>query len=592
MKRIVCLTGVVFLLAMFIPGLSLLADPPPIKNGDFELGPDGSWTVTSTNGLQDFVIVHLAEYGIPNHDGYYSAWLGGDPGEVTTISQQITIPGDATHLSYWFWIDSNDSCGKSFGWVFFDTTPLRSYDLCQVTTGWTNEKIDISAYQGLTKDLIFKAQSAPDPTRISSLFIDSILLECGAFCALDHFDFSAISSPQTVGVPFSVTVTAKDAYGNAVTDFTGSVSLTATIGNVSPASFSLTSGTGNGYISLNTAGDNIQITASANGKQGQTNPFNVQNSIDLPGAFSKSSPTTGATNQSTSPTLTWGASTGVTSYEYCYDTTNDNACSSWTSNGASTSVSLSGLANNTTYYWQVRANNTGGTTYSNSSSTAFWSFTTVVPPPAAFSKVSPGNGTVNQSTNPILTWSDSIGAISYEYCYDRTNDNACDSGIWISSSNNSSYDLLLIPGTTYYWQVRARSAAGTTNADGGTWWSFTTSPVVFIPNATTNPAIGITNSGATLNGTVNPNNGSTTVTFQYGLTTAYGSTVTADQSPVTGDIDTPVSKGITGLSANTTYHYRVVADSSAGTTNGGDQPFKTLAAPTPGNFLYLPLILR
>ena len=98
--------------------------------------------------------------------------------------------------------------------------------------------------------------------------------------------------------------------------------------------------------------------------------------------------------------------------------------------------------------------------------------------------------------------------------------------------------------------------------------------------------------GATLNGTVNANNGSTTVTFQYGLTTVYGSTVTADQSPVTGNINTPVTKGITGLSANTTYHYRVVAASSAGTTNGGDQAFKTLVAPTPGSLIYLPLVLR
>ena len=40
--------------------------------------------------------------------------------------------------------------------------------------------------------------------------------------------------------------------------------------------------------------------------------------------------------------------------------------------------------------------------------------------------------------------------------------------------------------TTYYWQVRARNAGGTTDADSGTWWSFTTSgnPMVrvFLPH--------------------------------------------------------------------------------------------------------------
>ena len=95
-----------------------------------------------------------------------------------------------------------------------------------------------------------------------------------------------------------------------------------------------------------------------------------------PGSFSKTSPANAATNQTTSPTLTWGASSGATGYQYCYDTTNDNACSGWTSNGSSTSKALSGLSQNTTYYWHVRATNSFGTTYSNGSATAFWSFTT------------------------------------------------------------------------------------------------------------------------------------------------------------------------------------------------------------------------
>ena len=128
--------------------------------------------------------------------------------------------------------------------------------------------------------------------------------------------------------------------------------------------------------------------------------------------------------------------------------------------------------------------------------------------------------------------------------------------------------------------------------DNGPLKSINISIGVTAPIATTNAASGLTTSGATLNGTVNANSGSTTVTFQYGLTTAYGNTATADQNPVTGGIDAPVSTGITGLSANTTYHYRVVAANSAGTTNGEDQAFKTLGAPPPGNLIYLPLILR
>jgi subtilisin family serine protease len=318
---------------------------------------------------------------------------------------------------------------------------------------------------------------------------------------------------------------------------------------------------------------------------------NAVASLTMPGAFDKTSPGNGVSNQPTGLTLTWGGSAGATGYEYCYDTTNDNACSAWTSNGTSTSVSLSGLADGTTYYWQVRAMNAGGTTYGQGSGTAFWAFTTSVNPPASFNKTRPVDGAASQSTSPALTWGGSAGATGYEYCYDTTNDNACDSGSWASTGTNTHVGLSgLNPGTTYSWQIRARNSAGPIDADGGTWWCFTTSAAVTAPMATTDAASGITSKEATLNGAVNPNNGSAMVTFQYGLSPAYGSTVTADQSPVTGNINTPVSKVITGLSAYTTYHYRVVAANSAGTTNGEDQAFKTLAAPPIGGLIYLPLI--
>jgi hypothetical protein len=96
----------------------------------------------------------------------------------------------------------------------------------------------------------------------------------------------------------------------------------------------------------------------------------------LPEAFNKTSPASGTINQPANPTLQWGSSSDAEFYEYCYDATNDNACSNWVSAGTNTSISLSGLATNTTYYWHVRANNAGGTTYANGSSTTFWSFTT------------------------------------------------------------------------------------------------------------------------------------------------------------------------------------------------------------------------
>ena len=82
------------------------------------------------------------------------------------------------------------------------------------------------------------------------------------------------------------------------------------------------------------------------------------------------------------------------------------------------------------------------------------------------------------------------------------------------------------------------------------------------PTAVTGTASGETAYEATLNGTVNANGASTTVTFEYGTDTGYGITYTADQSPVSGSTDTAVSVTIYELSPNTTYHYRVVAQNS------------------------------
>lgn len=98
---------------------------------------------------------------------------------------------------------------------------------------------------------------------------------------------------------------------------------------------------------------------------------------------------------------------------------------------------------------------------------------------------------------------------------------------------------------------------------------------VVAPTATTDAANSLTSSGATMNGTVNANNAATSVTFEYGLTTAYGSSVTALESPVNGTSAVAVSYVLGGLAANTTYHYRVVATNSGGTTYGDDVTFAT-----------------
>lgn len=221
-------------------------------------------------------------------------------------------------------------------------------------------------------------------------------------------------------------------------------------------------------------------------REKESDTDNLQNKVYLPiiwrtsyspSNFNKYGPTNGSTGISLNPILSWNQTTPLTSYEYCYDTTNNGTCTNWISAGTNTYVSLSGLQEGTTYYWQVRAwNGTYGPTYANGSASAHWSFTTVFLQPGAFNKYAPANGSTRMILTPALIWTASARATRYEYCYDTTNDGACSN--WISTGTNRSVGLpTLQSSTTYYWQVRSWNGTyGPAYANGSitSFWSFRT----------------------------------------------------------------------------------------------------------------------
>lgn len=104
------------------------------------------------------------------------------------------------------------------------------------------------------------------------------------------------------------------------------------------------------------------------------------------------------------------------------------------------------------------------------------------------------------------------------------------------------------------------------------------------PIVNTTAATIITVNGSTLNGTINANGISTAASFQYGLTTTYGSTIAATPATVTGTTATSISATVGALALNTEYHYRAIGTVSSTATNGGDMTFYTLAT-TPGVLL-------
>ena len=98
------------------------------------------------------------------------------------------------------------------------------------------------------------------------------------------------------------------------------------------------------------------------------------------------------------------------------------------------------------------------------------------------------------------------------------------------------------------------------------------------PSVSTGAASGVTQSQATLNGTVNPNGVDTHYYFQYGTTTGYGSNAPAlpGGDAGSGTSSRPVGITVSPLEQGTVYHYRLVASGSAGTTYSKDTTFTTL----------------
>jgi alpha-tubulin suppressor-like RCC1 family protein len=136
--------------------------------------------------------------------------------------------------------------------------------------------------------------------------------------------------------------------------------------------------------------------------------------------------------------------------------------------------------------------------------------------------------------------------------------------------------------TTYHYRIEAATEGGTSYGSDGT---FATPPNV--PTVYTGPASSVSQTAATLEASVNPEGAQASdCRFEYGTSAAYGASVPCGQSPGEGSKPVAVSATLTGLTANTEYHYRIVATNAGGTAFGDDTTFET-AGPEFGRCLKL-----
>ena len=135
----------------------------------------------------------------------------------------------------------------------------------------------------------------------------------------------------------------------------------------------------------------------------------------------------------------------------------------------------------------------------------------------------------------------------------------------------------LDPATTYYFRLNAQNQFGTAN---GAILNFKTlsPPAAAAPSVETKNATDVTKSVATLNGTVDANGLETTYWFEWSTDSLLGSALlrkTGEISAGSGTQKVSVKSDITGLTASTTYYFRLVAKNSAGTAKGERVTFRT-----------------
>ena len=120
-----------------------------------------------------------------------------------------------------------------------------------------------------------------ESTRFYSKALGPQLFQDDSGVLLDHFVFAPITSSQTAGSPFSITITALDAHGNTVVSYAGSNSLGDSTGTIAPTSTGpFTSGVWTGSVTIPQAQAGVVITTTGSSRTGASNSFDVD---DPPG---------------------------------------------------------------------------------------------------------------------------------------------------------------------------------------------------------------------------------------------------------------------------------------------------------------------
>jgi phosphodiesterase/alkaline phosphatase D-like protein len=242
---------------------------------------------------------------------------------------------------------------------------------------------------------------------------------------------------------------------------------------------------------------------------------------------------------------------------------------------------ISGLSKDTTYYFRLVAQNT----YGQSAGTAY-TFHTAIGTPAPVGsaptvKTLAVSGITQTSANASGEVTPNRSATKYWFEYGQstglgqvTSVQSVGSG---STKLAASLPLAnLTPGTTYYVRLNAQNDFGTVNGGMVNFKTTGTAPSA-TPVVTTQVPASIATTSVILRGTVNPTDLETQYWFEYSTSANFtsGTKTTPHKTLAAAAITLSAEASVTGLKTNTTYYYRMVAQSSAGTSRGESNTFTT-----------------
>ncbi|MFZ0826557.1 MAG: fibronectin type III domain-containing protein [Verrucomicrobiia bacterium] len=315
--------------------------------------------------------------------------------------------------------------------------------------------------------------------------------------------------------------------------------------------------------------------------------FTTAGTATLPGAVTLAASAVTGVNAQLNGTVNPNGADTTWFFEYGYDTTYSlgNTASGVVSAANTSAVPVNILAGGlnplTTYHCQLVASNSAGISLGGDQQ-----FTTPGLPPDVTTLAANPVGTTTATLNGTVNGEGSATAGYFQYgpaagvYTNDTSGNQFYGPANYSPQSESTAISGLIPNTTYHYRILAYGASESFGAD----MSFTTAAAAQTPpSVTTSAASSVTTSSAVLNGSVDPNGADTMTYFEWGTDTSYGNFTTQTDIGTTPQSDFQAT--LNGLNSSTTYHYRIDAVNSGGTTLGSDVTFTTAWVPVPPNLV-------